>query len=143
MKELSHSTGCSSSHWGWGGQEHVEMHANTVRACVCVCVCVCVELHISVSKGSAGGCTSEVSPCLSLFSSPLKWWKLVLYKDPFQQGDSSLTESTYHPSLPLFFLSVSHPLSSILNPSNQRCAGRWGCHYLEKQHCIKERACIV
>lgn len=107
----SQSTGCLSSHWGWGGQERIEMHVNTV------CVCVC-KLHISASKGSAGGCTSEVSlyRSLSLFSLlPSSDESLFYTKTPFQQPDSSFTESTY----PQFLSSIPRFLcfSVCLSPA--------------------------
>jgi len=78
------------------------MHANTVR--VCVCVCVCVELHISVSKGSAGGCTSEVSPCLSLFSPlPSSDESLFYTKTPFSRETAASQRALIIPRFLCFF----------------------------------------
>ncbi len=139
----SQSTGCLSSHWGWAGQERIETHVNTV--CVCVCVCVCVNsISVRAREVQVGAHQKSLSIALylSFLFSPQVMKACFIQRPPFSSqtaaSQRALIILNFFPlSLASFvFLSISHPLSSILNPSNQRCPGRrWGCHSQEEQHC--------
>ncbi len=74
MKELSHRAQAVYPLTGDEGARNV---------CVCVCVCVCVEVQVDAHQNSL----------FSLLSSSDE--SLFYKKTPFQQPESSFTESTY------------------------------------------------
>lgn len=94
---------------GMRGPGRIETHVNTL----CVCLCVCVSTPYQCERGKCRWVhirSLSLSPSISLFSSPLKWWKLVLYKDPLSAARQQLHRehlsssiSFLYPSLPLFF----------------------------------------